>query len=107
MLTRRHASPTGSATTGRAEAGSAHQSTQARADQAGRLYAPGDVVRLDLLRHLAEAKVNTAVAGPKVAVLDVPDGDVRVLWGPFGERGAGLVTVAVAAALSHLGVARG
>jgi hypothetical protein len=50
-----------------------------------RLYSPADVVRLDLLRHLARSKVNAAVAGPAVATLAVPDGDVRVLWGPIGS----------------------
>lgn len=51
-----------------------------------RRYAPGDVVRLDLLRHLAESKVNTAMAGPVVAGFEVCDGDVRVLWGPVGSK---------------------
>ena len=54
-----------------------------------RLYAASDVVRLDLLRHLAEAKVNTAVAGPMVARLSVPEDDVRILWGRLeAKRGS-------------------
>ena len=38
------------------------------------------MVRLDFLRHLAESKVSTALAGPAVSELKVPDGDVRILW---------------------------
>jgi hypothetical protein len=70
-----------------------------------RLYAIGDVVRLDLLRHLAISKVNTAVAGPLVAELEVPDGDLRVLWGPLGSRDVdrpGLSLVSGDEALAHL-----
>src|SRR3954447_985281 len=51
-----------------------------------RLYSATDVVRLDLLRHLAVSRVNAAVAGPHVAELDVPMQDVRVLWGPVGSK---------------------
>lgn len=53
-----------------------------------RRYSPDDVVRLDLLRHLAVSKVNPAVAGPLVARCEVPDGDVRVVWGPVGSKDA-------------------
>lgn len=56
---------------------------------------------MDLLRHLAEAKVNTAVAGPMVARLSVPEDDVRILWGPLGGE-AGFVVVPADAALGHL-----
>jgi DNA-binding transcriptional MerR regulator len=51
-----------------------------------RLYSPDDVVRLDLLRHLAMSKVNTAHAGPRVAELQFGDADTLVLWGPVGGR---------------------
>src|SRR3954454_21358230 len=43
-----------------------------------REYSVDDVVRLDLLRHLAQSKVNTAVAGPHVAAFEVPAGDARI-----------------------------
>ena len=66
-----------------------------------RLYAVPDVVRLDLLRHLAVSRVNTAVAGPVVAGFVVPDGDVRVLWGPLGDE-ATLVAVPASLVLKHL-----
>jgi MerR HTH family regulatory protein len=63
-----------------------------------RLYSAGDVVRLDLLRHLAISSVNMAVAGPAVAAFEMPDGDVRVLWGPVGTKdGAGVGLEAVPA----------
>jgi hypothetical protein len=70
-----------------------------------RLYAPGDVIRLDLLRYLAVSKVNAAVAGPAVAEFDVPDGDVRVLWGPVGSKEPGepgLIVVPADKALAQL-----
>ena len=54
-----------------------------------RLYAEEDIVRLDLLRHLAMSKVNAAVAGPAVAELALPaslDADIRILWGPVGRN---------------------
>lgn len=51
-----------------------------------RRYSADDVVRLDLLRHLAVSKVNPAVAGPLVGACDVPAGDVRIVWGPVGAK---------------------
>lgn len=54
-----------------------------------RLYAPEDVIRLALLRHLSESRVNAAVAGPAVAQLRIPEGDIRVLWGPVGAKEPG------------------
>lgn len=51
-----------------------------------RLYSADDVVRLDLLRHLAVSRVNPAVAGPLVARCEVGDGDVRMVWGPVGAK---------------------
>lgn len=51
-----------------------------------RRYSADDVVRLDLLRHLAVSKVNPAAAGPLVARCDVPAGDVRFVWGPVGAK---------------------
>lgn len=51
-----------------------------------RRYSADDVVRLDLLRHLAVSKVNPAVAGPLVAACEVPAGDVRIVWGPVGAK---------------------
>lgn len=51
-----------------------------------RLYSPADVVRLDLLRHLAVSKVNTAQAGPQVSNFEVCGGDMLVLWGPVGGK---------------------
>lgn len=51
-----------------------------------RLYSADDVVRLDLLRHLAVSRVNPAVAGPMVAGCPMPAGDVRVVWGPVGTK---------------------
>lgn len=53
-----------------------------------RQYSTSDVIRLDLLRHLAQSGVNTAVAGPAIADLVVPDGDVRILWRLSSEPGA-------------------
>lgn len=69
-----------------------------------RLYSVGDVLRLDLLRHLAFSRVNTAVAGPQVAAFDVPDGDVRILWGPVGSKDGepSLRAVAASEALEQL-----
>lgn len=66
-----------------------------------RLYSADDVVRLDLLRHLAEAKVNTAVAGPVVGSFAVPNGDVRIMWGPLGSDPR-LEVVPASGALEHL-----
>lgn len=66
-----------------------------------RQYSISDVIRLDLLRHLAQSGVNTAVAGPAVAELVVPDGDVRVLWGLLGTPGR-LQVVNGEDALAHL-----
>jgi hypothetical protein len=51
-----------------------------------RQYSVADVVRLDLLKHLAVSGVNAALAGIHVATLDVGDGDVRILWGPIGSK---------------------
>ncbi len=56
-----------------------------------RRYSADDVVRLDLLRHLAVSRVNPAVAGPLVAGCEVPAGDVRVVWGPVGSKDPDLV----------------
>ena len=58
-----------------------------------RQYAVEDVVRLDLLRHLAQARVNTSVAGPVVASFEVPGDDALVLWGPIGLGDPCLCTV--------------
>jgi hypothetical protein len=33
------------------------------------------------------SKVNASVVGPEVADLKIPAGDIRVLWGPVGDRG--------------------
>ncbi len=49
-----------------------------------RQYRWSDVVRLDLLRHLAESKVSTAAAGPAISDLTIPDRDVRILWNLLG-----------------------
>ena len=51
-----------------------------------RRYSADDVVRLDLLRHLAVSKVNPATAGPLVGACAVPAGDVRIVWGPVGAK---------------------
>ncbi len=51
-----------------------------------RRYSADDVVRLDLLRHLAVSQVNPAVAGPLVGACEVPAGDVRIVWGPVGAK---------------------
>lgn len=51
-----------------------------------RRYSADDVVRLDLLRHLAVSRVNPAVAGPLVGACAVPAGDVRIVWGPVGAK---------------------
>ncbi|MBJ7610578.1 MAG: MerR family transcriptional regulator [Candidatus Dormibacteraeota bacterium] len=66
-----------------------------------RVYAAADIVRLDLLRHLAEARVNTATAGPVIAQFTVPAGDIRVLWGPLGGD-PGLSVVPADAALARV-----
>jgi DNA-binding transcriptional MerR regulator len=66
-----------------------------------RLYSRSDVVRLDLLRHLAVSKVNTAQAGPLVSELKLGEADMLVLWGPMGGK-ADLVVVSRAAAVSSL-----
>lgn len=60
-----------------------------------RRYSGDDVVRLDLLRHLAVSKVNPAAAGPLVARCDVPAGDVRFVWGPVGAKDAGAIGLRV------------
>ena len=69
-----------------------------------RLYSADDVLRLDLLRHLAFSRVNAAVAGPAVAGFHVPDGDVRVLWGPVSskEEAPGLRAAPATEVLEHL-----
>jgi hypothetical protein len=66
-----------------------------------RLYSRSDVVRLDLLRHLAISKVNTAQAGPLVCELRLGEADMLVLWGPVGGK-ADLVVVTRGAAVSSL-----
>ena len=53
-----------------------------------RRYSADDVVRLDLLRHLAVSRVNPAVAGPLVGDCELPAGDVRFVWGPVGAKDA-------------------
>lgn len=53
---------------------------------ARRLYTEADVIRLDLLRHLALSGVNPAAAGPHLGTVDVAEG-MAVLWGPVGQRG--------------------
>lgn len=58
-----------------------------------RLYAVDDVVRLDLLRHLAQARVNTSVAGPVVASFEAAGDEELVLWGPIAVGDPGLCTV--------------
>lgn len=60
-----------------------------------RRYSADDVVRLDLLRHLAVSKVNPAAAGPLVARSDVPAGDVRFVWGPVGAKDADAIGLRV------------
>ncbi|HMQ25687.1 MAG TPA: MerR family transcriptional regulator [Acidimicrobiales bacterium] len=60
-----------------------------------RRYSADDVVRLDLLRHLAVSKVNPAAAGPLVARCDVPAGDVRFVWGPVGAKDADAIGLRV------------
>ncbi len=60
-----------------------------------RRYSADDVVRLDLLRHLAVSKVNPAAAGPLVARCEVPAGDVRVVWGPVGAKDADAIGLRV------------
>jgi hypothetical protein len=72
---------------------------------AKRLYAPDDVVRLSLLRHLALSRVNASVVGPLVASLEIPAGDIRVVWGPVGAKQPDepvLVVVGADEALSYL-----
>jgi len=66
-----------------------------------RWYSESDVVRLDLLRQLAQSKVNTAVAGPAVSELRVPDRDVRILWSLSGD-GDPLLVVEADEALKHV-----
>jgi hypothetical protein len=68
-----------------------------------RLYSPDDVVRLDLLRHLAISRVNPAVAGPLVARCEVPAGDVRMVWGPVGAKDPEQVGLQVVASDDALG----
>ncbi len=51
-----------------------------------RRYSADDVVRLDLLRHLAVSRVNPAVAGPLVGDCELSSGDVRIVWGPVGAK---------------------
>ena len=51
-----------------------------------RRYSADDVVRLDLLRHLAVSKVNPAVAGPLVGECELPSGDLGIVWGPVGAK---------------------
>ncbi len=68
-----------------------------------RRYSADDVVRLDLLRHLALSRVNPALAGPLVGACEVPAGDVRIVWGPVGAKDAdqvGLRVVPVGEALA-------
>lgn len=60
-----------------------------------RLYSLADVIRLDLLRHLAMSRVNTAQAGPRVSELDIPGGDRLVVWGPVGDKDADAHLLAV------------
>ncbi len=60
-----------------------------------RRYSADDVVRLDLLRHLAVSRVNPAAAGPLVARCEIPAGDVRIVWGPVGARDADAVGLRV------------
>jgi len=50
-----------------------------------RQYRWSDVVRLDVLRHLAVSKVSTALAGPAISELVVPDRDIRILWNLLGD----------------------
>lgn len=79
-------------------------SIDAGAGRSGRrLYSADDVVRLDLLRHLALARVNPAVAGPLVAHCEVAAGDIRMVWGPVGAKDPeqlGLRVVAAGEALA-------
>lgn len=78
-------------------------SVDAGTGRAGRRrYSAEDVVRLDLLRYLAQSKVNTAVAGPAVSRLHVPDGDVIILWGPVGGDECGLRVLAFEDAVTRL-----
>lgn len=63
-----------------------------------RRYSPDDVIRLDLLRHLAVSRVNPAVAGPLVAQCAVPAGEVRMVWGPVGAKDPEQVGLRVVAA---------
>lgn len=68
-----------------------------------RRYSADDVIRLDLLRHLAVSRVNPAVAGPMVAGCEVPAGEVRMVWGPVGAKDpdqVGLRVVRAAEALA-------
>ena len=68
-----------------------------------RLYTQDDVVRLSLLRHLAQSKVNPAVAGPQVAACEIPSGDIRFVWGPVANKAeAGLQAVRASDALDLL-----
>ena len=63
-----------------------------------RRYSADDVVRLDLLRHLAVSRVSPATAGPLVARCAVPAGDVRFVWGPVGSKDADALGLRVVAA---------
>lgn len=69
-----------------------------------RLYSADDVVRLDLLRHLAVSRVSPAVAGPAVAGCAVLPGDVRMVWGPVGEKDPAKPGLRVVMAGDALGV---
>lgn len=69
-----------------------------------RLYSADDVVRLDLLRHLAVSRVSPAVAGPAVAGCAVLPGDVRMVWGPVGEKDPAHTGLRVVTAGDALGV---
>jgi len=51
---------------------------------------------------MAEAHVNTAAAGPEVAAIDIPEGDVRVMWGPLGGAEPGFIIKRAKEALAHL-----
>ena len=53
-----------------------------------RRYSADDVVRLDLLRHLAVSRVNPAVAGPRVGGWGAPPGHDRTAWGPVAAQAA-------------------
>ena len=67
-----------------------------------RRYSADDVVRLDLLRHLAVSRVNPAVAGPLVGDCELPAGDVRIVWGPVGAKDSDQIGLRVVAAADAL-----